>query len=170
MNWDQIEGKWKQSAGVVKQKWGKLTDDDLTVIAGKKDQLVGKVQERYGIAREAAEKQVDEFTPCLQFHRQHRNRSRRAAGQENRRRQPWPRPFRQQVLGRHQGCQGIASIRGSPPRASFFDLHPDVSGALRAGPSLKNLRFPCTILQGFVRPILYAFRCRQASARAHRPY
>jgi uncharacterized protein YjbJ (UPF0337 family) len=62
MNWDQIQGKWKQSAGVVKQKWGKLTDDDLTVIAGKKDELVGKVQERYGIAREAAEKQVDEFT------------------------------------------------------------------------------------------------------------
>lgn len=62
MNWDQIEGKWKQSAGVVKQKWGKLTDDDLTVIAGKKDELVGKIQERYGIAREAAQKQVDEFT------------------------------------------------------------------------------------------------------------
>jgi uncharacterized protein YjbJ (UPF0337 family) len=61
MNWDQIEGKWKQSAGVVKQKWGKLTDDDLTVIAGKKDELVGKVQERYGIAREAAQTQVDEF-------------------------------------------------------------------------------------------------------------
>jgi len=62
MNWDQIEGKWKQSAGVVKQKWGKLTDDDLTVIAGKKDELVGKIQERYGIAKEAAQKQVDEFT------------------------------------------------------------------------------------------------------------
>ncbi|MGA2418536.1 MAG: CsbD family protein [Candidatus Acidiferrum sp.] len=62
MNWDQIEGKWKQSAGVVKQKWGKLTDDDLTVIAGKKDELVGKIQERYGVAREAAQKQVEEFT------------------------------------------------------------------------------------------------------------
>jgi uncharacterized protein YjbJ (UPF0337 family) len=62
MNWDQIEGKWKQSAGVVKQKWGKLTDDDLTVIAGKKDELVGKIQERYGIAKEAAQKQVDEFS------------------------------------------------------------------------------------------------------------
>jgi uncharacterized protein YjbJ (UPF0337 family) len=62
MNWDQIQGKWKQSAAVVKQKWGKLTDDDLTVIAGKKDELVGKIQERYGIAREAAEKQVDEFS------------------------------------------------------------------------------------------------------------
>ncbi|HSY59511.1 MAG TPA: CsbD family protein [Terriglobales bacterium] len=62
MNWDQIEGKWKQSAGKVKEKWGKLTDDDLTTINGKKEQLVGKIQERYGIAKEAAEKQVDEFT------------------------------------------------------------------------------------------------------------
>jgi uncharacterized protein YjbJ (UPF0337 family) len=62
MNWDQIEGKWKQSAGAVKEKWGKLTDDDLTVIAGKKDQLVGKIQERYGVAKEAAQEQVDEFT------------------------------------------------------------------------------------------------------------
>jgi uncharacterized protein YjbJ (UPF0337 family) len=62
MNWDQIQGKWKQSTGAVKEKWGKLTDDDLTVIAGKKDQLVGKIQERYGIAKDAAEKQVDDFT------------------------------------------------------------------------------------------------------------
>jgi len=61
MNGDRIEGQWKQSAGVVKEKWGKLTDDDLTVIAGKKDQLVGKIQERYGIAKDAAEKQVEEF-------------------------------------------------------------------------------------------------------------
>jgi uncharacterized protein YjbJ (UPF0337 family) len=61
MNWDQIEGKWKQSVGQVKEKWGKLTDDDLTVIAGKRDQLVGKVQERYGIMREEAERQVNEF-------------------------------------------------------------------------------------------------------------
>jgi uncharacterized protein YjbJ (UPF0337 family) len=62
MNWDQIEGKWKQSIGQVKEKWGKLTDDDLTLISGKKDQLVGRIQERYGIAKVAAEKQVDEFT------------------------------------------------------------------------------------------------------------
>jgi uncharacterized protein YjbJ (UPF0337 family) len=62
MNWDQIEGKWKQSTGKVKEKWGKLTDDDLTTINGEKDQLVGKIQERYGIAKEAAEKQVDEFS------------------------------------------------------------------------------------------------------------
>lgn len=61
MNWDQIEGKWKQSVGQVKEKWGKLTDDDLTVISGKRDQLVGKVQERYGIMRDEAERQVSDF-------------------------------------------------------------------------------------------------------------
>ncbi len=61
MNWDQIEGKWKQVTGAVKEKWGDLTNDDLDSIAGKRDQLVGKVQERYGIAREEAEKQVKEF-------------------------------------------------------------------------------------------------------------
>jgi uncharacterized protein YjbJ (UPF0337 family) len=61
MNWDQIEGKWKQASGKVREKWGKLTDDDLTVINGRRDQLVGKIQERYGLAKEAAEKQVDEF-------------------------------------------------------------------------------------------------------------
>src|SRR3954465_5025396 len=61
MNWDQVEGKWKQMKGGVKKKWGKLTDDDLDVIAGKKDQLVGKVQERYGISREEAQKQVDSY-------------------------------------------------------------------------------------------------------------
>ena len=63
MNWDQIEGKWKQLKGGVKQQWGKLTDDDLDVIAGKKDQLVGKIQERYGISREEAQRQVDSYDP-----------------------------------------------------------------------------------------------------------
>jgi uncharacterized protein YjbJ (UPF0337 family) len=62
MNWDQVEGKWKQAGGKVKEKWGKLTDDDLQVIAGKRDQLIGKIQERYGIAREEAARQVDEFS------------------------------------------------------------------------------------------------------------
>jgi uncharacterized protein YjbJ (UPF0337 family) len=62
MNWDQIEGKWKQSMGKVKKNRGKPTDDDLTAINGKKEQLVGKIQERYEIAKDAAEKQVDEFT------------------------------------------------------------------------------------------------------------
>jgi uncharacterized protein YjbJ (UPF0337 family) len=65
MNWDQIEGKWKQYSGKVKEKWGKLTDDDLTTIKGRRDQLVGVVQERYGIAKDQAEKQVDEFTRSL---------------------------------------------------------------------------------------------------------
>jgi uncharacterized protein YjbJ (UPF0337 family) len=67
MNWDQVEGKWKQASGKVKEKWGKLTDSDLTVIGGKRDQLIGRIQERYGIAKEEAQKQVDEFTKALQF-------------------------------------------------------------------------------------------------------
>ncbi len=62
MNWDQIQGNWKQMTGKVKEKWGKLTDDDLTTIAGKRDQLVGLVQQRYGYAKEQAEKELDEFT------------------------------------------------------------------------------------------------------------
>lgn len=61
MNWDQLQGKWKQSKGLVREKWGKLTDDDLDVIAGKRDQLIGRIQERYGIAREEAERQADAF-------------------------------------------------------------------------------------------------------------
>jgi uncharacterized protein YjbJ (UPF0337 family) len=61
MNNDRVEGKWKQMKGSLKSRWGKLTDDDLDVIEGQKDQLVGKVQERYGIAKEEAQKQVDEW-------------------------------------------------------------------------------------------------------------
>jgi uncharacterized protein YjbJ (UPF0337 family) len=61
MNSDQVQGKWKQIKGSVKERWGKLTDDDINVIDGKHDQLVGKIQEKYGIAREAAQKQVDEW-------------------------------------------------------------------------------------------------------------
>jgi uncharacterized protein YjbJ (UPF0337 family) len=61
MNSDQLQGKWKQVKGAVKEKWGKLTDDDIDVIDGKSDQLVGKIQERYGIARDVAQKQVDEW-------------------------------------------------------------------------------------------------------------
>ena len=63
MNWDQVEGKWKQLKGSVKHKWGKLTDDDLDVIAGKRDQLVGKIHERYGVTREGAQTQIDSWNP-----------------------------------------------------------------------------------------------------------
>jgi uncharacterized protein YjbJ (UPF0337 family) len=61
MNSEQIRGKWNQMKGGVKERWGKLTDDDISVINGQQDQLVGKVQERYGIAKEAAQKQVSEW-------------------------------------------------------------------------------------------------------------
>jgi uncharacterized protein YjbJ (UPF0337 family) len=65
MNSDQLQGKWKQVTGKVKEKWGKLTNDDLDVIQGRQDQLVGKIQERYGIVKEEAEKQVNEFVTTL---------------------------------------------------------------------------------------------------------
>jgi len=65
MNWDRIEGNWKQLKGKAKVRWGKLTDDQFDVIAGKREQLVGRVQERYGIAKEEAEKQVDHFAASL---------------------------------------------------------------------------------------------------------
>jgi len=58
MNWDRIEGNWKQFMGSVKEQWGKLTDDQLEVIAGKRDKLTGKIQEAYGISKEEAEKQL----------------------------------------------------------------------------------------------------------------
>ncbi|TWT88254.1 hypothetical protein Mal64_17330 [Pseudobythopirellula maris] len=61
MNWDQIQGKWKQTKGNVKTQWGKLTDDDLDVIDGQRDVLVGKVQEKYGVAKDEAESQVCDF-------------------------------------------------------------------------------------------------------------
>ena len=59
MNWDRIEGNWKQLKGTVREKWGKLTDDDFDVIAGNKDKLAGKIQERYGCSKDDALKQVD---------------------------------------------------------------------------------------------------------------
>jgi len=65
MNWDQVQGKWKQYKGNMRQKWGKLTDDDFDVINGQRDVLVGKIQERYGTAKDAAENQVDEWVNSL---------------------------------------------------------------------------------------------------------
>ena len=61
MNWDTVKGDWKQFQGKVREAWGKLTDKELEVIAGKRDQLVGAVQKSYGIAREEAERQVAQF-------------------------------------------------------------------------------------------------------------
>jgi len=61
MNADVLAGKWKQVQGEVKEQWGKLTDDDLAIVEGQKDKLVGLLQERYGYAREKAEHEVDEF-------------------------------------------------------------------------------------------------------------
>ena len=61
MNWDQMEGKWKQMKGAARKQWGKLTDDDLAFMAGSKEQFVGRLQERYGIAKEVAQTQADEW-------------------------------------------------------------------------------------------------------------
>lgn len=61
MNWNQIEGNWKQLKGRAVEQWGKLTDDDLDVVAGRREQLAGKIQERYGIAKEEAEAQVAQW-------------------------------------------------------------------------------------------------------------
>jgi uncharacterized protein YjbJ (UPF0337 family) len=66
MNTDQMSGKWKQMKGAAKQQWGKLTDDDLEVIAGKRDSLVGKLQERYGMAKEDAQSKADEWLKAYQ--------------------------------------------------------------------------------------------------------
>ena len=59
MNSDELKGNWKQIKGRIKQKWGKLTDDDLDQIEGNRDVLIGRIQERYGVAREEAERDID---------------------------------------------------------------------------------------------------------------
>jgi uncharacterized protein YjbJ (UPF0337 family) len=67
MNWDTVKGDWKQFRGNVKEQWGKLTDDDLDRIEGKRDQLLGAVQKRYGIALEEAEKEVHRFETTANY-------------------------------------------------------------------------------------------------------
>ena len=66
MNWDQVEGKWKQLKGSIRERWGKITDDDLDMIGGNRERLVGKFQERYGIAKEEAQKRADEWVQSAQ--------------------------------------------------------------------------------------------------------
>jgi uncharacterized protein YjbJ (UPF0337 family) len=61
MNWDRIEGNWKEFKGKVQQKWGKLTDHDMDVIEGKRSELTGRLQQRYGVARDKAERQIDSW-------------------------------------------------------------------------------------------------------------
>lgn len=65
MDWNRIEGNWKQLKGHIREKWANLTDDDLEKIAGKRDQLEGKLQERYGIAKDAAAKDIDDWMKTL---------------------------------------------------------------------------------------------------------
>ena len=71
MNSDIVEGNWKQLKGKVREKWGKLTDSDFEQIAGKKDQLVGRIQERYGITKDEAQKQADEWMRVQQQEEKH---------------------------------------------------------------------------------------------------
>jgi uncharacterized protein YjbJ (UPF0337 family) len=61
VNWDQIEGNWKQFKGKAKEQWGKLTDDDLDKVEGRRDQLAGRIQERYGVAKDEADRQIGEW-------------------------------------------------------------------------------------------------------------
>jgi uncharacterized protein YjbJ (UPF0337 family) len=69
MNWDRVEGSWKELRGHIKEQWGKLTDDDIDVIAGKQDQLIGKLQQRYGMARDEADRSVREWMDGIQVER-----------------------------------------------------------------------------------------------------
>jgi uncharacterized protein YjbJ (UPF0337 family) len=61
MNWDRIEGNWKQFKGKAREQWGDLTDDDLDVVEGKRQQLAGKIQERYGLAKDEVDRQIDDW-------------------------------------------------------------------------------------------------------------
>ena len=71
MNWDRIEGNWKQFTGKAREKWGKLTDNDWQMIAGKKDQLIGRIQERYGISKDEAMRQADEWAKAQSMEEEH---------------------------------------------------------------------------------------------------
>jgi uncharacterized protein YjbJ (UPF0337 family) len=65
MNWDTISGKWRELSGQLRSKWGKLTDDDLATIGGKKDVLIGRLQQHYGYQRDRAEREVDDYLRTL---------------------------------------------------------------------------------------------------------
>ena len=76
MNWDRVPAQWKQLKGKIKSKWGRLTDDGLDVIAGQNDQPIGKIPERYGLKKDEAQKQVEEWNATLAHEKRGPNRSR----------------------------------------------------------------------------------------------
>ena len=65
MNWDRIEGNWKQLTGKVRQQWGKLSDDDLDIIGGRREELAGRIQEVYGVSKDEADRQIERFAGTL---------------------------------------------------------------------------------------------------------
>jgi uncharacterized protein YjbJ (UPF0337 family) len=65
MNWDVVKGKWKELKGEARQQWGKLTDDDWQQVAGEKDKLIGRLQQRYGWSKEEAERNADAYFASL---------------------------------------------------------------------------------------------------------
>jgi len=67
MNWDTIKGNWKQMTGSVREQWGKLTDDDMAMVEGQREQLIGRIQERYGIAKDKAEERVRDWESRSKF-------------------------------------------------------------------------------------------------------
>ena len=71
MDWNRIEGNWKQFKGAAKEKWGKLTDDDFDLIGGKKDQLAGKIQERYGMSKDDADREIDAWADAYRDEPRH---------------------------------------------------------------------------------------------------
>ena len=75
MNWDELKGQWKQFKGAAKTKWGKLTDDEITQLEGNKDQIIGKLQERYGYKKTEAEREVNQWAESLNAKIDRPNRS-----------------------------------------------------------------------------------------------
>lgn len=71
MNWDIVEAQWKDLKGTVREKWAKITDDDVELIAGKKDRFVGKLQERYGYAKDRAETELDNYISTMKSSKSH---------------------------------------------------------------------------------------------------
>jgi uncharacterized protein YjbJ (UPF0337 family) len=66
MNWDRIEGAWKQFGGKAREQWGRLTEDDVAVVEGRRETLIGKIQERYGITRDEADREIEEWLEMLE--------------------------------------------------------------------------------------------------------